>query len=664
MDTKSKTCSRASFRQTAISMVFLAALGIGLASPPARAAGYATTLLHSFTNSGGDGANPAGGALIVDVNGNLYGTTPTGGANSEGIVFELVNSSGTYSEKVLYTFTGGADGGTPSGGLLIDASGNLYGTTSFGGASGLGTVFELVNSSGTYSETVLHSFTGSPDGQVPNGGLVRDAAGNLYGVTFNSSIRAFDSGAVFELVNSSGTYSEKVLHSFTGTDGSGPIGPPIIDASGNLYGSASGGLGGFGTIFELVNSSGTYSEKTLHSFTGSPDGVSPNGPLLMDASGNLYGTTSAGGANTQGTVFELVNSSGAYSETILHDFTGTGTDGSRPSAGLIVDASGNLYGTTIGGGAQGEGTVFELVKSSGTYAVKLLHSFAFACGSDGSGPQSTPLMDASGNLFGTTSSGGTTLFDGTVFELVSFTGQAAATTTTVTSSLNPATAGDSVTLTVAVTTNSNSRFILSGTITISNGSIVLGSAPLACGGSTQVTVEDADAIGIGLNTIEAQFTPDTAAFAPSSDKLNETVSEPGAAVTAGNNTFTGNQTVIGTVNATSIVGGSVAIGGGTPITEYISVTEAITLPALEAQSCTRFTTAAVTGFRPGLSDTIALGTPGALLTDLGEDVFLVYEAWETATTASPTVTIQVCNPSGSRYRGGASGTLRVSIFKH
>ena len=665
--------SSASFRKMAISMVFLAALGIGLATvPSAHAAGYATTLLYSFASSGGDGTNPAGGALIMDVNGNLYGTTPGGGAYGFGTVFELVNSSGTYSEKVLYSFTNGADGGFPSGGVLIDASGNLYGTTARGGASGLGTVFELLNSSGTYSETVLHSFTGSPDGQIPNGGLVRDTAGNLYGVTYNNSLGAFDNGAVFELVNSSGTYSEKVLYTFTGQGSAGPRGPLIIDASGNLFGNAVCSVQfctDNGVVFELVNSSGTYSQKVLYRFTG-PDGSGPIGSLIMDASGNLFGATSSGGSNNGGTVFELVSSLGTYSETVLYSFLATATDGASPNGSLIRDASGNFYGTTQSGGTGGTGTVFELVNSSGAYTEKVLHSFLDSCVTDGENPQSGLVMDASRNVFGTTSSGGSTGFYGTVFELVPFTGQAATTTTALTSSLNPATAGDPVTLMAAVTPNSNSRFILSGTVTISNGSIVLSTGPLTCfGGSgtqptTQLMVEDADVLGIGANALTAQFTPDTPAFARSSDTLNQMVNEPGVVLTKGNNTLTGNQTVHGTVNATSLVAGSVDIGGGTPITEYVSLTEGITLPVVDSQSCANFTTAAVTGFTPGVSDTIALGTPPSLLTGLGKEVFLVYQAWETTTTASPTITIQVCNPSGNRYAGGASGTLRVSIFKH
>ena len=650
---------RASFR---IAMVFLAALAIGLvAVPPARATGYATAVLHSFGTSG-DGSLSGGfieGALIMDSNGNLYGSTPRGGASGGGTVFELVNSSGTYTEKVLYNFTGNADGGIPVGTLLMDSAGNLYGTAQSGGPGGLfngyGVVFELVNSSGTYSETTLHSFAYT-DGYGPSGGLVRDAAGNLYGITLGGG--ANGSGVVFELVNSSGTYTEKLLYSFTGgADGSGPLGPLVRDTAGNLFGATSGGGANFdGTVFELVNSSGTYSETVLYSFT-STDGAGPNGGLLIDAAGNLFGTT---GGN--GTVFELVNSSGTYSKAVLYSFTG-GADGQLPSGGLVRDAAGNLYGTTQRGGASGTGTVFELVKSSGAYTIKLLHSFFVGCAGDANNPNSPVLMDASGNLYGTTSGGGVTGQEGTVFELASFTGQAATTTTALTSSQNPATAGDGLTLTATVTPSSNLNFILSGTVTFSNASLVLGSAPMLCG-TALLQFGTADTLGIGVSTITATYTPDTPAFAASSGSLNQTVNEPGVVLTNGNNTLNGNQTVNGTVNATSLVGGSLDIGGGTPITEYASITTGITLPVLVPLSCAQFTTAAVTGFTPGASDTIALGTPSSLLTGLGNGVFLVYQAWETTTTTSPTITIQVCNPSGNRYAGGASGTLRVSIFKH
>ena len=378
------------------------------ALPMTNASAQTLTTLYSF-NYVSDGGVPFAG-LISDSSGNLYGTTETGGG-----VFELVNSSGNYTEKTLYAFTGGSDGQFPFYGALIsDSSGNLYGTTLGGGAAGWGTVFELVNSSGNYTEKVLYSFSGGSDGGSPIGGLIADSSGNLYGTTTAGGVA--NTGTVFELVNSSGNYTEKTLYAFTGgSDGAAATDSLIIDSSGNLYGTTQyGGASGNGTVFELVNSSGNYTEKVLYSFAGGSDGANPVGGLVFDSSGNLYGTTVNGGASGKGTVFELVNSSGNYTEKVLYSFAGGSSSGANPGAGLIADASGNLYGTTILGGAAGNGTVFELVNSSGNYTEKVLYSFTG--GSDGANPVAGLIADASGNLYGTTTSDGAG-FVGTVFKI-------------------------------------------------------------------------------------------------------------------------------------------------------------------------------------------------------------------------------------------------------
>ena len=259
--------------------------GTGVSSPPINSplptnetvlfnfAGTATNLAPSAT-----GDAPLAG-LVRDSSGNLYGTTSQGGTSVWGTVFELVNSSGSYTEKLLHSFAGppfggtGADGTSPSSSLIIDSAGNLYGTTQGGGANGLGTVFELVNSSGTYTEKILYSFTGTNgDGAIPFAvDLVRDAAGNLYGTTlFGGNLCAQNGcGTVFELVNSAespGTYTEKVLYRFT--DANGDTGFPqtglALDQAGNLYGtSGAGGAGGWGAVYELVNSSGSYEERVI-----------------------------------------------------------------------------------------------------------------------------------------------------------------------------------------------------------------------------------------------------------------------------------------------------------------------------------------------------------------------------------------------------------------
>lgn len=527
------------------------------------AEGQIVNVLHSFTGGTSDGGNPYAG-VIMDSSGNFYGTTIQGGAHGFGTVFELVNSSGSYSEKVLYSFAGSnGDGASPYAGLIMDSSGNLYGTTLQGGSSQQGTVFELVNSSGAYTEKVLYSFTGfEGDGGNPYGGLIIDGAGNLYGTTYSGGSKF--SGIVFELINSAGTYSEQVLYSFTnsGGDGVNPVAGLIMDGSGNLYGTTyRGGANSFGTVFELVNSSGTYSEQVLYSFTNSGgDGAYPYQGLLADSSGNLYGTTQSGGAGKVGTVFELVNSSGTYSEKVLYGFSTSNGDGQSPMYGsLIMDSLGNLYDTTAGGGSGQQGTVFELVNSSGTYTEQVLYGFGSGCGG-GYSPYGGVVMDSSGNLYGTTTSGGSSNA-GTVFSLTHLSGSAATTTTTLASSVNPATAGQFLLLTANVTSSYGPA---TGTVTFSEGSTVLGTQPLACGAAT-LPIADAEVFGIGTYTITAQYNPNVPVLAPSSNTLNETVSEAGVVVTNGNNTLDGNQTVDGSVSAGSVSAASF-VGNGSGLT--------------------------------------------------------------------------------------------------
>ncbi len=401
------------------------------------------SVLYSFKGVGGDGGGPNAG-LVMDSAGNLYGTTYQGGFNGYGTVFELVNSSGTYTEQVLYRFTNsGGDGAQPAAGLVMDSAGNLYGTTYQGGFNGYGTVFELVKSSGTYIEQVLYRFTGSDgDGVWPVAGLVMDSAGNLYGTTYYGGSVGW--GTVFELVKSPGTYTEQVLYSFTdsGGDGASPQAGLVMDSAGNLYGTTmEGGLSpnpncsdpyGCGTVFELSPiSSGTYTEQVLYRFTGSDgDGTSPWAGLTMDSAGNLYGTTMEGGLSPNpncsdphgcGTVFELSpTSSGTYTETVLYSFRGSGGDGAGPRADLVMDSAGNLYGTTTGGGSNEYGTVFELVNSPGTYTETVLHSFTNS-GGDGAWPKAGLVMDSAGNLYGPTYPGGSNGY-GTVFELFNSSG--------------------------------------------------------------------------------------------------------------------------------------------------------------------------------------------------------------------------------------------------
>jgi len=554
---------------------FLALITLASFPVEAQTVTFAATTLHNFTNS--DGANPGFGPLIMDGSGNLYGTTPNGGANGFGTVFELVKSPGTYTEKVLHSFSGATDGANPSGTLLMDAAGNLYGTTSEGGAESAhgtshGTVFELVDSSGTYSEIVqLYNF-GYSDG-VPSGGLIMDKSGNFFGTLPHGGPNGY--GTVFELVNSSGTYTESVLHTFNYTDGANPYTGVLMDSSGNLFGTTySGGTGGYGTVFELVNSSGTYAETVLYSFADKPDGAYPKAGLIMDSSGNLFGTTYFGGTYNFGAVFELVKSSGTYTETVLYSFAAN-ADGAYPQAGLLMDTAGNLYGTTSQGGpgsANGLGTVFELVNSSGTYGEKLIFSFGSAtncAGPDGSTPQSELIMDASGNLYGTTAQGGANGY-GTVFEIAQLPSQTVATTMTFSSSPNPAQTDGGLSLTVTVA--SSLPIPPSGTVTFFSGSTQLGIATLACG-NAQLGFADARLVGIGTFTITAQYNPDTSLFAPGSASVTQNVTEANVLLPSGNDTLIGNLTVTGSVSG-SFSGDGSGLAGVNALTAKTATTAA------------------------------------------------------------------------------------------
>jgi uncharacterized repeat protein (TIGR03803 family) len=324
-------------------------------------------LLHSFNSTGNGGFEPVAG-LVMDAAGNLYGTTLSGGAHSSGTVFELMpQAGGGWTGKVIHTFgANSGDGIRPEAGLVIDSAGNLYGTTHEGGLHGGGIAFELLpTSSGGWTEKLLHAFGSVNDGSASTANLIFDAAGNLYGTTVLGG--TFRAGTVFELMPAAGGHwTEKILHSFHGgsTDGGNPGGAVIFDAAGNLYGTTSGGgTNGAGTVFELTpTAGGSWTERLLHTFLADgTDGTSPTGNLVFDAAGNLYSTTDGGGANGGGTVFELTPAGGgSWTETVLHNFSANATDGVTPVAGLILDSAGNLYSTTSQGGAHAGGIVFEI----------------------------------------------------------------------------------------------------------------------------------------------------------------------------------------------------------------------------------------------------------------------------------------------------------------
>lgn len=363
------------------------------------------TILYSFGSGATDGRGPGG--LMMDNAGNFYGTTNSGGTTGVGTVFKL-GTDGT--ETILHSFAGQpTDGANPQeGSLIMDSAGNLYGTTSLGGANDDGTVFKI---GADGSETILYSFSSSmTDGAYPRAGLIMDSAGNLYGTTSGGN------GTVFK-ISTDGTKSNLYLFAGGQSDGRVPVGGLIMDSVGNLYGttSAGGSVQDNGTVFQITPG-GT--ENILHAFEfvasmgSATDGGVPFASLIRDSAGNLYGTTSSGGKDIEGTVFKL---SPAGTESILYYFSGGPTDGAQPQASLIMDNAGNLYGTTLvggpNGGSNGEGSVFK-IRPDGTEII--LHFFAGGT-NDGNETGAGLIMDRTGNLYGT--AGGGANGGGVVFKI-------------------------------------------------------------------------------------------------------------------------------------------------------------------------------------------------------------------------------------------------------
>jgi uncharacterized repeat protein (TIGR03803 family)/VCBS repeat-containing protein len=283
-------------------------------------------------------------ALIADANGDLFGTTEDGGAIGPGTVFALVKSGSTYTLNTLVSFSGASLGGQPTNCLIADAKGDLFGTTQGGGANSLGTVFELVKSGSTYTLNTLVSFNGS-NGATPTGPLIVDDNGDLFGATQDGG--ASNDGAVFELVKSGSTYTLNTLVSFSGSNGAGPTSGLIADAKGDLFGTTQGGGAyGQGTVFELVKSGSTYTLNTLVSFNGS-DGATPIGGLVADANGDLFGTTDWGGANGQGTVFEITGSGFVVATpTVVPDRTGVNV-GASVTGNVLAKDTDPIAGDTL-----------------------------------------------------------------------------------------------------------------------------------------------------------------------------------------------------------------------------------------------------------------------------------------------------------------------------
>jgi uncharacterized repeat protein (TIGR03803 family) len=556
----------------------LAVLSVLFFIPCPRAQAQTETILYNFCATGicDDGAAPSG-TLTGDRYGNFYSTAQSGGTGAcaflsclGGAVYQLTpepaagcpsgfNLGTGWCETPIYSFCSPygyyywpdcPDGASPTSSLTLvppyghvsTAVGTLYGTTTGGGAgpgcgdpNGCGTAFAISevplptgicpsgsNTGNGWCETVIYNFCSADsacsDGSYPTGNLVRDSSGNLYGLSFTG---------VFELSPSGSGWTESLIYS-TLTNGGGLA----IDGSGNLYGQD-----GNQNVFKLSrNSSGVWVPTNIHTFTGVPDGSNPIGTPAVDSAGNVYGTTYNGGTGTLnctsgcGTVWKLTpvitgKLAGTYTKKILHSFTAAKT-GYNPGAGVTLDSSGNIYGTTATGGKYGAlcptgndvnvtcGTIFELAKTTTTsYTFKVLWSFNSA---DGGLPFANPILDSSGNLYGTTSQGGANYNAGTVYE-VNPSGTATTTTTTLTSSLNPSTYGAEVTFTAVVTPAP-----LNGeTITFERGSLVLGTGVLSSGTASFNT----STLPLGSSSIKAVYGGDGNFGASTSSIVKEVVKD-------------------------------------------------------------------------------------------------------------------------------------------
>lgn len=372
------------------------------------------TILHNFTG-GSDGGSPYAG-LTMDRAGNLYGTTSYGGFGY-GTAFELSRRDAGWLFHPIYRFGGGSDGEGPLSRVIIGPNGTLYGTTYAGGnvscdgGQGCGTVFNLrprptacPAAFCSWRKAVLYRFNGGSDGANPLlGDLVIDSGGNIYGTTENGGGIACSGngcGTVFELSPVTGGWQEGVLYSFSGNDGMNPYAGVVRDQAGDLFGATKlGGSAGNGVVFKLARDGTGWTESILYGFTSPNDGYWPVGGLIFDASGSLYGTTISGGANGGGIAF-AINSSGV--ESAIFNFAGESSGGAYGS--LTPDAAGNLYGITYDDGAFGNGAVFKLSPSPNGWIYTDLHDFN---GTDGRCPYGNVVIDASGNLYGTTEGGGT-----------------------------------------------------------------------------------------------------------------------------------------------------------------------------------------------------------------------------------------------------------------
>ena len=420
--------------KTFVLLAVVLAAAVCAGNIPAQAQTFTT--IYTFAGKGANGEYPSGG-LAFDSNGALYGTTSGGGSGNNGIVFQLVpptKQGGAWTQNVIYTFLGGADGQSPSG-LVFDLNGNLYGTTYYGGSglytecgsTGCGTVYELsppAQPGGAWTHTVLYSFQGSYDGSGP-GEVVFGPNGLLYGTTYKGGSAGFyfscvgypnrndiACGTVFELTPSNkkgGSWTKTILYSFPSYAGDGehPESNVTFDSSGNLYGTTSaGGTSSDGIAYQLALPA-KGKQTVLHDFTGGSDGGYPGGGLALGANGQLFGVAEYSGAS--GLVFQLALSNGTWTETVLYNFPGFSGDGTAPVSTPTLDPNGNLYGVTASGGTAGGGIVFKLAPPSGSggWTETVLYNWP--------AQQGPMVVFHNGLLYGTASTGGSGL--GSVFTL-------------------------------------------------------------------------------------------------------------------------------------------------------------------------------------------------------------------------------------------------------
>jgi uncharacterized repeat protein (TIGR03803 family) len=402
-----------SFVRIACALFFVAAL------LPAQA--QQLQQLAMFSGADGNGPNSR---LVMDAAGNLYGTTFNGGRGGglgPGTVFKLSHGGSGWILTTLYEFRGGTDGYNPWGGVVFGPDGTLYGTTYGGGTHDFGLVFRLQPPPTVCStvvcywhKTVLYNFTGGADGGDPQGDLTFDAAGNMYGTAFAGGQGGHGGfGVVYRLAPSQGGWTESALYAFSGgADGGEPQDGVVLDHAGNLYGVAGvGGADSLGAVYKLTNSNGTWTEAVLHSFAGGSDGSSPAG-LTIDSAGNLYGEAGAGGANNNGTAFQLQPSGGGFNYNIIANYTAE-VGGPVFTVSLTADSSGNLYGCNAPFNQQAYGTAFKLTPAQGSWTFTTLYSFNQE---EGYNLNCKPLLDSQGDIFGTAGSAGQAQ-DGTVWKL-------------------------------------------------------------------------------------------------------------------------------------------------------------------------------------------------------------------------------------------------------